>query len=308
MRQFGLMRKPEAPFFNSKQILMLRKKSATGAVLFLGGGRITSALCAGLRLAGYRREIVVFDRNPEKLCRLKKESQIDIAGDLKSAVERAGTVIVAVPPACVPDLLDQVADAGVPPGLSVSLAAGIPLTSLRKSTGSLARWVRAMPSPVCRVARGLTALSFDRQVSRDERARVRQFFELVGQVIEVPEKHFDAFTATYSSSHGYHALATLALAAQRAGLDRKTALTAAAHALADGIQYWRETGLNIQDLLQEAVTPGGIAAASIAAMEKAGYRGAVEDGISAGIVQAQRNAKAIAASSLAQHSKNRKHK
>jgi hypothetical protein len=33
----------------------------------------------------------------------------------------------------------------------------------------------------------------------------------------------------------------------------------------------------------------------------------VEDGISAGIVQAQRNAKAIAASPLAHHSKNRKH-
>jgi pyrroline-5-carboxylate reductase len=137
---------------------------------------------------------------------------------------------------------------------------------------------------------------------------VRQFFELVGQVIELPEARFDAFTATYSSSHGYHAVATLALAAQRAGLDRTTALTAAAHALADGIQYWRESRRDLDDLLQEAVTPGGIAAASIAAMEKAGYRRAVEDGISAGISQAKRNSQAIAALCVSDNSRKRKHK
>ena len=61
----------------------------TKAVVFLGGGRITSALAAGLRLGGYTREIVVYDRNPEKLRALRSESRIEIAQDLKRAVERA---------------------------------------------------------------------------------------------------------------------------------------------------------------------------------------------------------------------------
>ena len=133
-------------------------------------------------------------------------------------------------------------------------------------------------------------MSFDAAVSRTDRARVRELFETVGQVIEVPERSFDAFTATYSSSHGYHALATQASAAQRAGLDRKTALTAAAHALADGIHYWREGALSVDELLREAVTPGGIAAATMSAMDKAGYRRAVQKGIHAGITQARRKA------------------
>ena len=41
------------------------------ATVFLGGGRITGALVAGLRLAGYAGEIVVYDRNPEKLRALR---------------------------------------------------------------------------------------------------------------------------------------------------------------------------------------------------------------------------------------------
>ena len=259
-------------------------------ILFVGGGRITSALCAGLRLGKYSREIVVYDRNPDKLRALRTESRVTIAQDLQKALPGAEILILAVRPASVPEVLQQIAGTGTWPRLCVSLAAGIPLAALRRSLGNPAHWVRAMPSPVSRIGRGLTAISFDTAVSKAQRARVHKLFEAVGQVIEIPELSFDAFTATYSSSHGYHALATLASAAQRTCLDRKTALTAAAHALADGIHYWRESGLSVDELLQEAVTPGGIAAATMAAMDKAGYREAVQRGIQAGITQARRNA------------------
>jgi hypothetical protein len=44
-------------------------------------------------------------------------------------------------------------------------------------------------------------------------------------------------------------------------------------------------------LLHEAATPGGIAAATMAATDKAGYARAVNRGIRAGIQQCRRNAK-----------------
>ncbi len=148
-----------------------------------------------------------------------------------------------------------------------------------------------MPSPVCRIGRGLTGLCFDRVVPRNQRSSVREFFLRVGQVDEVPEHEFDAFTATYSSSHGYHALAALAEAARQQGLNQKTAFTAAAHALADGILYWRDSGLPLEDLLREAATPGGIAAAAMKTMDRAGYKRSVRRGLAAGIAQARKNAK-----------------
>ena len=259
------------------------------ATVFLGGGHITGALAAGLRLAGYDEEIVVYDRHPEKLRALRRESRVEIARDLKSAVERAGMLVIAVRPGSVRDVLKEVAACGIaPPKLCVSLAAGIPLQNLRAWLA--VRWVRAMPSPVARVGRGLTALSFDRGVTKSERKHVRSFFEHVGAVIEIPEKQFDAFTAAYSSSHGYHALAALGKAAQDAGLDRATALAAAAHALSDGIVYWRESGKELAELLHEAATPGGIAAATMSAMVAAGYQRVVKAGIRAGVKQARRNA------------------
>lgn len=148
-----------------------------------------------------------------------------------------------------------------------------------------------MPSPVCRIARGLTAVCFDRGVGKSDRGRVLDFFRHLGQIVQIPEREFDVFTATFSSSHGYHAVKTLAEQAQRAGLDRKTARIAAAHALCDGIQYWRQSGSSLDELLHEAATPGGTAAATMAAMDEAGYARVVARGLAAGVGQARRNAK-----------------
>ena len=138
-------------------------------------------------------------------------------------------------------------------------------------------------------SRGLTALAFSRDLSRAERGGVKNLFASVGEVLEIPENQFDAFTVTYSSSHGYHALAALIEAAEAIGLDRRTARLAAAHALADGIASWRDGRLPLEKLLQEAATPGGIAAAVMTSLDNAGFRRIVVQGLRSGVRQARRN-------------------
>jgi pyrroline-5-carboxylate reductase len=259
------------------------------ATVFLGGGRITSALLAGLRLAGYDRAVVVHDRHPEKLQKLKRKYGVAVEPDLHRAVESAHLLIIAVRPDSVRGLLNQIGT--ISRRLTaVSLAAGVPLSKLRTGLRSPVQWARAMPSPVCRAGRGLTALTFSRGISGGARAEVRNFFALVGAVLEIPENQFDAFTVTFSSSHGYHALATLLGAAEAIGLDRKSARVAAAHALADGIAAWRAGTSHLEDLLQEAATPGGTAAAVMSSLDRAGYARIVSQGLRAGISQARKNA------------------
>src|ERR1700694_1878326 len=219
-------------------------------IVFLGGGRITSAMLAGLRLAKTRHRLVVHDRNPGKLRDLKKRYAVAVEPDLNSAIKQADVLIVAVRPSSVRKVLRAVGNAiGSPIGnrtgnmsrplLAVSLAAGVPLRQLSKLVGSPLQWARAMPSPLCRSGRGLTAVTFPQTLSRTNRKRVHDLFAAFGQVVEIPESKVDAFTVIYSCSHGYHALATLARTGQAAGLDRNTALLASTHALAEGIIDWQ---------------------------------------------------------------------
>lgn len=262
------------------------------ATVFLGGGRITGALLAGLQLSGYKKPVIVYDRHPEKLRQLKRLYRVSVESNLTKAIGQARLLIIAVRPESLRNLLREIGelDHSI---TAVSLVAGVPLAKLRKTLGEKVHWVRAMPSPTCRSGKGLTALAFDRKVRPSERNEAKSLFAKVGPVIEVPEKNFDAFTVTYSSTHGYHALATLATAAQTLGLDRRTALAAAAHALADGILTWREGDVPLDDLLQEAATPGGIAAEVMRSMDAAGYKQAVKKGLAAGFKRTRKNARRI---------------
>ena len=273
----------------------MKTKTGVKAIVFLGGGRITNALVAGLRLAKYGKPILVHDRNPGKLRQLKRQYAVAVEPSLQRAVEQAKLLLIAVRPDSVSDLLLEIAklekEKPRRPLMLVSLAAGIPLSKLRARLPSPARWARAMPSPVCRSGRGLTALTFDPTFSRTARRGVKDFFAKVGSVLEIPESQFDVFTATFSSSHGYHTLAALAASAQRLGLNREIAMTAAAHALADGILSWRESKTPLTELLHEAATPGGTAAAAMKAMDSSGYGRSIRQGLRAGIARARQNAK-----------------
>jgi pyrroline-5-carboxylate reductase len=255
-------------------------------IVFVGGGRITSALVEGLRRSGYHGTLVVHDRKPAKVRELRRKFKVEIEPDLAQAATRAGLLVIAVRPPDVRDLLHNLPKKRLN---MVSLAAGIPLQALRTWCPQ-ATWCRAMPSPVCRTARGLTALTWDRRMPAATRRQFRELFARVGSVLEIPESQFDAFSVVYSSSHGYHALAALSETAMNAGLDRRTALRAAAHALEDGIRYWREEAADLKYLLHEAATPGGIAATTMAAMDRAGYRRAVENGVRTGLQHARRQA------------------
>ena len=272
--------------------------------VFLGGGRIITALLAGLRRAGYRTPIVVHDRHPEKLRDLKRKYGVRAEANLEVALAHAqnGLLIFAVRPDSTLPLAEEVSritsrwhDSGprsAPPNFTAcSLAAGIPLAQLRTALAPPIRWARAMPSPACRSGRGLTAVTYDRGITKSGRMRVKGLFSRVGPVLEIPETQFDVFSVTYSCSHGYHALDTLARPAQKAGLDRPTAFTAAAHALADGILGWREGDLPLDALLAEAATPGGIAETVIKTMNAHGHPRMVERGLRAGIAKARKNSR-----------------
>ncbi len=221
---------------------------------------------------------------------LKRQYGVIVEPDLHRAVESAHLLIIAVRPDSVHGLLKEI-------GAQLIRRSGSSESGSRRSSvqtarglGSPVRWARAMPSPVCRSGRGLTALTFGRGLTVTARAQVRNLFAAVGTVLEIPENQFDAFTVTYSSSLGYHTLAALVAAAEAIGLDRKSARLAAAHALADGIAAWRGAIYPWRNCCKRQLRPAARRPAVMASLDDAGYGKILEQGLRAGIRQARKNA------------------
>ena len=258
-------------------------------IVFLGGGRITAALISGLRAARFPHALVVHDRNRSKLAALRRSFRAEVEPDLDAALRAADLLLLAVRPQSLPELLPRLHPPR--PVAAVSLAAGVPLQSLRALADPKIRWARAMPSPACRTRHGLIAVFFPPRFPAASRKLTTATFAAVGQVVAVPEAQFDAFTVLYSTSHGQHALRAMTDAAVKLGLNRRVALLAASHSLAEGILSWRDSGLSLEEELREAATPGGIAAEVMRAMDAAGYGRAIERGLRAGLARARRLAR-----------------
>jgi len=91
-------------------------------VVFIGGGRITSAMLAGLRLNRTKDRLLVHDRNARKMRLLQRRYRATPEPNLPRAVERADLLIIAVRPDSVSQLLDTIGDIDRPL-LAVSVAA-----------------------------------------------------------------------------------------------------------------------------------------------------------------------------------------
>ena len=225
-------------------------------VVFLGGGRITSAMLAGLRLAKTRHRLVVHDRNPGKLRDLEKRYRVAVEPDLNRAVKQAEVLIVAVRPSSVREVLratgNPIGDMDRPL-LAVSLAAGVPLRVLSQLVGPPVGWTRAMPSPLCRSGRGLTAVTFPRTLTRADRKCVHDLFASFGRVVEIPESKFDAFTVTlFMQPWLSRTRDSGSNCAKRQVLIEIRRCSRSAHALADGILAWRDGKDSLESLLEEA--------------------------------------------------------
>jgi len=255
-------------------------------IVFLGGGRITTALLTGLTAAKFRAKLVVHDRHSQKLRSLQKEFGITAAPDLEWAMKTADLLIVAVRPQSVRELLCSMpVPARALPALS--LAAGIALERLKTWSSPRLRWARAMPSPACRTRHGLTALAFQRRYPRSARQLIESLFAAVGEAFVLPESQFDAFTVLYSVSHGQHMLHAMTEAGVRLGLRRNIAEKAAGHALSESILSLRASGASLDDLLREAATPGGTSAAVMASLNDSGYTKILDRALRAGVRRAK---------------------
>jgi pyrroline-5-carboxylate reductase len=261
--------------------------------LFIGGGSIGAAMIAGLRAGKYSAPIAVHDHRAERMRLLRRAHGATEEPDLGTGVRAAQLIVLAVRPDAAEEMLRQL-DVALERGghreprkILVSVMAGVPLAWLRKRIRAGVTWARAMPSPLCESGNGLTALAFGSGCAKETREAVYRLFATFGQVIVLPERHFDAFTVIYSPSHGVHALSALTDAGVEAGLSRNTAFQAAAHALSGAEAALRTGSGDLKRIQRQAATPGGTAEATMAGMESAGYRKAVAQGVQRGIARAR---------------------
>jgi pyrroline-5-carboxylate reductase len=168
----------------------------------------------------------------------------------------------------------------------VSVAAGLPISGIAQRLPEGAPVLRVMPNVCAAVGLGNAVVAANGPGEAYLPA-VMEIFRHVGDVVELPERLFDAATALHGSGPAYVALFADALvqAGVREGIPRDVAKRLVNGTIAGTAVLLKERAAH--QIRDEVTTPGGTTAAAFAAMEKAGFVAAVYGGVEAATARAR---------------------
>ncbi len=200
------------------------------------------------------------------------ESNLEVA-------RRADLVVLCHKPAQLTGVAGEIAPAHRP---IVSVLAGMPLAVLREAYPDVPVF-RMVPNTPVEVRRGVTCYAAAPGAPGDLEREVISLFERVGSVFALPEGQFDVATAISALGPAYAALIAEAQvdAAIRYGLSASLAGRLVAETLAGTAALLGSRAYDTLAIRREVASPGGVTAQGLAALERAGVRGAFQDAMDA---------------------------
>ncbi|MCL4522745.1 MAG: pyrroline-5-carboxylate reductase [Acidobacteria bacterium] len=254
----------------------MKNQLSSKRVAVLGAGKI-----GGILLQAFVREklfsprqIAATVRHSERARAVKRQFNVLVSTDNKSAVRRADIVLVCVKPQAVAEVLEEIREDVSPNKLVISVAASVPTAFIEQRLPEGTPVVRAMPNTPCAIGCGMTGLCRGSHAKPHHLEVARALFETVGRTVVVDEKHMDAVTGLSASGPAfmYIILESLAEAGVKVGLPRDIATLLAAQTAHGAAQLVIQTGEHPALLKDAVTTPAGCTIDGILELEEGKLR------------------------------------
>lgn len=172
---------------------------------FIGAGNMTQALVKGMVESKEIKpdHIIISNRTEGKLLKLSEQYQVQTRSHNQEVISECDVVILAVKPQDFSSAIEGLNNLFNENQIVISLAAGVPFSSLKKQIPS-ARLVRLMPNTPSLIGRGVIGyMSLDKEEDYVS-SLMQDLFGGLGSVIRVEnEDQFDALMVSCSSGTGF---------------------------------------------------------------------------------------------------------
>ncbi len=242
----------------------------------IGGGNMGEALMAGITQSGLlvAKEVLFFEPRSDRREFLQKKFAVVPMEDNRQLIKQAKTLILAVKPQSVPEVMTEIAPLAKPDHLLISICAGVSLDYLQSFFSFPMRMVRAMPNTPALIQKGATALAPSPMAKPEDLCAAEKIFQAVGITVVVKESQMDAVTGLSGSGPAYIFAVIEALAAGgvKEGLAQDVALALTTQTVLGAAYLIQATGKHPATLRDQVCTPGGTTMAGLYALEEGGFR------------------------------------
>ena len=270
---------------------------AVKRVLIVGGGKMGEAIMAGWLASSTEpadaiasSQVEVVEPSVDRRAFLEKTYGVSCVADVREVSERPDVVVLAVKPQVMSAVLESVAACDVLAGgqdgpLFVSIAAGLPTSSIESGLGDGAPVVRVMPNMPLSIGAGASGVCGGACSSSAQVDYVCRLFGCLGRAVVVDEADMDVVCALSGSGPAYVAAMIEALrdAAIAQGLEDGLAEALALQTVLGTARLIDETGMSPAEARESICSPGGTTLAALDALYAAGFTEMFAAGVEAAV-------------------------
>jgi pyrroline-5-carboxylate reductase len=247
-------------------------------IAILGSGSMGTAILSGLLASGFdASKVTITTKTEQSADKLADELGVNAialaekASANHDAVAGADVVLVAVKPAYVVEVLNEVASQLQSNALVISVAAGITTASMEAAVPAGVAVVRAMPNTPAIVGRAVTGVSTGSRVSDAQLETALDLFETVGRVVVLPEEQIDALSTISGSGPAYvfYLVEQLTLAAQEMGFAEDVAAMLVEETFGGATELLSASNQSPETLRKQVTSPNGTTMQAIGVLEQA---------------------------------------
>ena len=199
-----------------------------------------------------------------------------IVNSPQALVNKPEVVILAVKPHDLPESCRTLAKCDFADDtLYISIAAGTPISALKKWLGENTEIVRCMPNTPAGIGLGMTGLYTSDSTSAEHRRLADIILRTVGKTIWVDQEHeLDAITALSGSGPAYlfYLMECLQEAGQQLGLNREDCYQLTLQTMLGATQLAQESGESFETLRANVTSKGGTTEHAINTLEKNSFK------------------------------------
>lgn len=247
---------------------------------FVGAGRIAQAMIKGWLQAGIARTDIYVQQTQhqtaQKLAAAQDLTLVQHSGDLGAC----DIVIVAVPGSALEHVVAQLGQTYH--GLIVSTSGG-DLQTINTQLPKDTRFIKVVPNTPVQINQGISILSFAPDESAKNQELLVQLFQQLGQVYVVPEALLSIYGTVAGCTPAFVAVLMEALAdvAVQYGISRTQAQAITNQMLKGTAMLAQSQKVQPSVLKDEVATPGGSTIRGVVQLEKAGFRSALIQAVTA---------------------------
>ena len=262
---------------------------ALGTLGIIGLGTMGSAIISGLIKSKIYMpsDIHVYDIDKNKKANAKKSGHF-VHDSIDELIESTGTIIIAVKPGDIDEVLNKLKDITKKIELVISVAAGISTAKLESVLKDIPV-IRVMPNAPCMAGAGAIVITKGSKALEKHAKIAKTIMGATGFVTELPEKLMDAVTGLSGSGPAYVALMIEALSdgGVKMGIPRQTALKLAAETVFGTAKLILVNGIHPSKLKDMVTSPGGTTIEGISVLEMGGVRGSIIEAVEAATLRSK---------------------